>query len=106
MLTNLHKPRRKQMTITLESPFWKVMSYVMASLVSGAIFITVTALSKLEKVSDAQIETKTLLNVLITQLDKSNLALSNNTADINNINVRLAQMDMVIQQREQGKKGR
>ena len=91
------------MTITLESPFWKVMSYIMAGLVSGAIFIAVTALNKLDKVSDAQIETKTMLSILIAQQEKNGTILSDNVSNVNQINIRLAKMDAFIQAYRQDK---
>lgn len=85
------------MTVNLDSPFWKAMSFVMAGLVSGAIFIAVTSLNKLDKVSDAQIETKTMLTILLAQQDKNIALLYDNISNVNQLNIRMIRVETILQ---------
>lgn len=51
----------------LDSPFWRVMSFVVVSLFTLAVYVFRTNMERLDKVNDGQIEMKTLMRVVIDQ---------------------------------------
>jgi hypothetical protein len=82
----------------LNTPFWKVLSYVLVSLCSGAGILGLFALNRLDKLNDAMIENKTMLAMLINQQVKSEDNSKRQDERIGKLEVKQTQLETIIMQ--------
>jgi len=88
------KPNQKMM----DSPFWKVMSVAGMLLLGGAVTTATSALNKLDKLNDAQIETKTMMSVLISQRATDQEDIKTIKADIQELQLNQVQLKTMVEQ--------
>ncbi len=82
----------------MDSPFWKVMSVIGMLLLGGAVTTATSALNKLDKLNDAQIETKTMMSVLIGQRAADQEDIKQIKLDIQELQISQVQLKTMVEQ--------
>jgi hypothetical protein len=93
---------RETMFKMMDHPFWRTMSFVMVTLFGGVCLVAVQALTKLDKLNDAQIETKTMLSVLISQQSKDQGAIKQLSDDVRNVQIKQMQLETMLENNATG----
>jgi hypothetical protein len=91
------QPEEKVPVKMLDSPFWKVMSVIGMALFGGAITTLFSALAKLDKLNDAQIETKTMMTVLISQRTSDQEDMRIVKSDIKELQISQVQLKTLVE---------
>lgn len=78
-------PQRQEDYRMMDQPFWRVMAFVVTGLVAIAVWVMKVNIEKLEKVSDSQIETKTMLKVLLDNNENTQTTLKEIQKDVNQL---------------------
>lgn len=69
----------------LNQPFFKVMAFVLTGLIAVAVWVMKVNIEKLDKVSDSQIETKTLLKSFAEQNARTEAVVRDIRADVDQL---------------------
>lgn len=82
----------------MNRPFWRVMTVILVLFTGGAITTFSGALSKLDKVSDAQIISTTKLDLILDWQKDDQVQRDKILEEINSLKVKNAQIEAIIYQ--------